>query len=113
MVYIFIQKNYSERKSNSKKKEKGNCYVIFKIRASQVVLVVRNLPANSGDKRNIVPSIPGSGRSPEEGHGHPLQYSCLKNPIDRGAWRATVYMVTKTWTRLKQLSTQAHIQDQI
>ena len=41
---------------------------------------------------------------PGEGHGNPLQYSCLENPVDRGAWLATVHGVTKSWTRLKQLS---------
>ena len=57
-------------------------------RASQVVLVVKNLPANSGDIRDTG-SIPGWGRSPGGGHGNPFQYSCLENPMDRGAWRAT------------------------
>ena len=50
-------------------------------------------------------SIPGLGRSPGEGCGNPLQYSCLENPMDRGAWRATVHRVAKSWTWLKQLST--------
>ena len=50
-------------------------------------------------------SVPGSGRSPGEGHGNPLQYSRLENPMDRGAWQATVHGVAKSWTRLKQLST--------
>ena len=50
-------------------------------------------------------SIPGSGRSPGEVHGNPLQYSCLENPMDRRAWWATVHGVTKSQTRLKQLST--------
>ena len=45
--------------------------------------------------------IPGSGRSPGEGHGNPLQYFCLENPMDRGAWRATVHGVTNNWTQLK------------
>ena len=45
-------------------------------------------------------SIPGSGRSPEEGNGNPLQYSCLENPMDRGAWQATVYRVAKRQTQL-------------
>ena len=49
--------------------------------------------------------IPGSRRSPGGGHGNPLQYSCLENPMDRGAWRATVHRLTKSWTRLKQLNT--------
>ena len=46
-------------------------------------------------------SVPQSGRSPGEGNGYPLQYSCLKNPMDRGAWRATVHRVTKSWTGLR------------
>ena len=59
----------------------------------QVVLVVKNLPANVeviGDTG----SMPGLGRSPGEGNGNPLQYSCLENPMDRGAWQATVHGVT-------------------
>ena len=67
--------------------------------ASQVVLVVKNLPANVGDIRDA-DLIPGSGRSPGRGHGNPLQYSCLGNPIDRGAWQATVHGVANSWTRL-------------
>ena len=60
---------------------------IFLSDASQVALVVRNSPASAGD----VGSIPGSGRSPGERNSNPVQYSCLENPIDRGAWGATVY----------------------
>ena len=45
-----------------------------------------------------VGSIPGLGRSPGGGHGNPLQYPCLENPVNRGAWRATVHGVTKSWT---------------
>ena len=56
-------------------------------KSSQVALVVKNPPANAGDSGNAG-SIPGSGRSPGEGHGNPLQFSCLENPTDRGAWRA-------------------------
>ena len=70
---------------------------------SQVVLVVKNPPANAGDVRDAS-SIPGLGRSSGEGNGHLLQYSCLENPIDRGAWWATVHGVTKSLTRLKWLS---------
>jgi len=66
-------------------------------RASQVGLVVKKLPANAGDLRNRG-SILGSGRSPGGGHGNPLQYSCLENPMDRGAWWATVHRVAKSWT---------------
>ena len=54
-----------------------------------------------------VDSIPGSGRSPGEGNGNPLQYPCLENPMDRGAWWATVHRVAKSRTRLKRLSTHS------
>ena len=69
--------------------------------------MVKNMPANVGDKGDAG-SVPGSGRSPGGGHGCPLQYSCLENPMDRGAWEATVHRVTKNQTKLKQLSTHAH-----
>ena len=69
--------------------------------------VVKNLPANAGDIRNT-DSILGSGRSPGGEHGNPLQYSCLENPMDRGAWRATVHRVSQSQTRLKGLSTQGY-----
>ena len=65
---------------------------IFNTWTSQVALVVKNLSANAGDAKDSG-SIPGSGRSPGEGHGNPLQYSCLENPMDRGAWRAAVQRV--------------------
>jgi len=58
------------------------------------VIVVKNLPANAGDKRDAG-SIPGSERFSGEGHGNLLQYSCLENPMDRGAWRVTVHRVAK------------------
>ena len=57
--------------------------------------VVKNLPANAGD----VGSSPGFRRFPGEGNGNPLQYSYLGNPMDRGAWQATVHGVTKSWTQ--------------
>ena len=53
-------------------------------------------------------SIPGSGRSPGEGNGTPLQYSCLESPMDRGAWRATVHRVTKSRTRLSDFTFTFH-----
>ena len=59
--------------------------------------MIKNLPDSAGDVRDTG-SIPGSGRSPGRGHGHPLQYSCLENPMDRGAWWATVYRVAKSQT---------------
>ena len=67
--------------------------------ASQVALVVKNPPANAGDIRDGS-LIPGSGRFPGGGHGNPFQYSCLENPMDRGAWKAIVHRVAKNWTRL-------------
>ena len=65
----------------------------------QVVSVVKNLPAIVGDTRDMG-SIPGSGRSPRGGNGNPLQYSCLENPMDRGAWWATIHGATKSRTWL-------------
>ena len=65
-----------------------------------MVLVVKNLPPRAGDIRDTG-SIPGSGKYPGGEHGNPLQYSCLENPKDRGAWRATVHGVTKSQTQLK------------
>ena len=56
--------------------------------------MVKNLPAGAGDIRDVG-SIPGSGRSPRGRRGDPLQYSCLENPMDRGAWWATVHGVVK------------------
>ena len=64
-----------------------------------LALVVKNLTAYAGDIRDAV-LIPVSGRSPSEGNGYPLQYSYLKNPMDRGAWWATVHGVTKSHTGL-------------
>ena len=66
--------------------------------------MVKNPSVNAGDIRDMG-LIPGSGRSYEEGNGNPLQYFCLENPVDRGAWRATAHGVTKSRTRLKQFST--------
>ena len=63
-------------------------------------LVVKNLPANAGDGRDVG-LIPGSGRPPGGGHSNPFQYSCLENSMGRGAWRATVHWVAKSQTRLK------------
>ena len=72
--------------------------------ASRVALVVKNPPVNAGDIRDKG-SIPGSGRSPGRGHGNPLHYSCLENPMDRGVWQATVHRIRKSQTCLKWLST--------
>ena len=66
------------------------------------MLVVKNPPANAGNTRDLC-SIPESERSPGGRHGNPLQYSCLENPMDRGAWRDTIHGVAKSWTQLKRL----------
>ena len=68
-----------------------------RFRVSTLVLAVKNSPANAGDTRDMS-SISGLGRSPREGHGNPLQSLCPENPMDRGAWQATVHRTTKSWT---------------
>ena len=76
--------------------------------ASQVGLVVKNPPANEEDigDAGLIPIL---GRSPGEGNGNLFQYSCLENPMDRGAWQAMVHSIAKSRTRLKQLSRHTHI----
>ena len=69
----------------------------FNLSERKAVLVVKNPPANAGDLR-VMDLIPGWGRFPGGGHGNPLQYSCLENPMDRGAWWATVHRVSKSQT---------------
>ena len=69
--------------------------------------MVKNLTANAGDVRDEA-LIPGLGRSPGGGHGNPLQFSYLENPVDVGDWQATVPRDAKSQTRLKQLSTRTH-----
>ena len=64
--------------------------------ASQVALVVKNPTANAGNIRDMG-LIPGLGRSLGGGNGNPFQYSCLKNPMDRGAWRVMVHGVVNSW----------------
>ena len=66
------------------------------IGASQVVLVIKNPPANCRTRLRDTDLILGSGRFPGEGHGNPLHCSCLENPMDRGAWQATVHGVAKS-----------------
>ena len=80
--------------------------------ASQMALVVKNSHTNAGDVRDVG-LIPGLGRSPGGGHGTPLQYSCLENPMDRGAWQATVHRVSKNRKRLKRLSTNVPFLEQV
>ena len=72
------------------------------------MLMVKNLPANAGDIRDLG-LISGSGRSPGGGHDNTLQYSCLENPMDRGAWWPIVHGVIQSRTRLKQLGSSSSI----
>ena len=94
---LLVQQPYN-RAGNSESSEIkvgfGGCFSGH--RASLVVQVVKNLPANVGD----LGSIPGWGRPPREGIAYPLQDSCLGSSIDRGAWRATVHGVAKSQTQL-------------
>ena len=80
--------------------------IIIVMELPRWLLVGKKLPANEGDVRDTG-LIPGSGRSPGGGHGNPVQYFCLKNPMDRGAWQAMGHRVTKSQTRLKRLSMHA------
>ena len=80
--------------------KRPNTHPIYASWASQVVLMVKNSPTNAVHIRDVG-SILWSGRSPGGGHSNPLQYSCLENPMDRGAWRATVHGVTKRQPCLK------------
>ena len=73
-------------------------------------LVVKDLPANAGDVRDSS-LIPGSGRSPRARQGNPLQYSCLEDPMDRGAWRATVHRVAMNWARPKGLRMYTRVRE--
>jgi hypothetical protein len=72
------------------------------------MLVVMNTTGNAGDVRDEG-SMPGLGRAPGGGQGNPLQYSCLENPMDRGACWAIVHRATPSWTRLNQLNTHASL----
>ena len=77
--------------------------MLFTLASLVAQWIVKNPPANERDTS----LIPGLGRSPGEGNGNSLQYSCLENPKDRGAWRAPLHGVTKSWIRLSD-STTAH-----
>ena len=86
----------------------GPCWVVYTVTS----LVLWGFPGGSDGKESACDagdpgSIPGLGRSPGEGCGNQIQYSCLENPMDRGAWWVTVHGVTKTWTRLTWLSMHA------
>ena len=83
------------------------CLCIYKW-VFQVDLVLKNLSVNVGDVKEAG-LIPELGRSPGEGNGNPLQYSCLENPMDRGTWRAAVHGISQSQTRLKQLSMHSYM----
>ena len=86
------------------------CPFIQDVGASQVVLVGKNLPANARDLRGEG-SIPGLERSHGGGHSNPPQYSCLENPMNRGAWKAILHRMVHSQTQLKRLSMHACTQD--
>ena len=69
-------------------------------KGGNLALLVKNLPANAGEIRDVG-SIHGSRRFPGEGNGYPLQYSFLENPMDRGAWQVTVHGISKSQTQLQ------------
>ena len=76
---------------------------------SHIYIYIYSFPGGSEDKASACNTgdpglIPGSGRSPGEGNGNPFQYSCLENPMDRGAWQATVHRVAKSWTQLSDFT---------
>ena len=81
----------------------GHSVVLLK---TQVAQQLKSPPANTGGAGDAG-SVPGLGRPPGVGNGSPLQYSCLENPRDRGAWRAVVHGVTKSWTRLSAAQNMA------
>ena len=104
----FILLQYPISLLNIKRNFKCDIQIIYNFRLGEIgISEVKASASNAGDPG----SIPGSGRSPGEGNGNPLQYSCLENPMDRGAWRATVHGVAKSWTPLSGFTSllQSHI----
>ena len=103
LIHVTTWMTVPKEKNQNKK---NTSYVITFIGSSRtklVALVVKNLPANSEDIKTVG-SVPGQGRSHGEGHGNPLQYSCLENPMARGPWQVIIHRVAKSQTWLKQLS---------
>ena len=89
------------------------CFFVFKFFSMHVLLIV-GFPGGSDDNEypcNVGEpgSVPGLGRSPGEVNGNPLQYSCLENPMDRGAWQSTVHGVAKSWTQLSNFTITAYL----
>ena len=88
---------------------KPNHFLPYKVSLFRVHFSYIDFPGGSDGKASAynvgdLGSIPGSGRSSGEGNGNPLQYSCLENPMDRGAWLATVHGIVKNWTRLSDFT---------
>ena len=90
LPFLLFRQMETEGKEAKEKKKKRK---VEEERAFPDDSVIKNPPANAGDSG----LIPGSGRSPGEGNGNPLQYFCLENPMDGGAWQATVHGVAKSW----------------
>ena len=107
-MHFIVYKLYVKRKIEKKYWTLVNDLLTEVLRGMLAALVVKNPPANAEDVRDAG-SIPRLGRFPEGGHGHPLQDSCLENPMNRRAWQAIAHRVAKSQTWLKQLSTRAHI----
>ena len=104
---------FSRRSSQPRNRTRVYCitsgfFTLWAIREAQVV---KKPPANAGDLRDVG-LIPGSGRSPWEGNDNPLQYPCLENPMDRGAWQASAHSVAKsqTWLKWFNMYTCTHTQ---
>ena len=108
LLVVWPQTNYFSKYhfSHLYNRDKNKTY-LTSVAGFQGGSVVKNLTANTGDARDMG-LIPGSERSPEGGNSNQLQYSCLENSVDRGAWWATVHGVAKSWT---QLSTNTHTCD--
>ena len=102
-IQVYVNCFYNKNKPLHYLFHNRNTGICFIIRASQVVLVVKNPAANAGDIGDTG-SIPGLGRSPREGHSNCLQCSCLENLMGREAWRAMVHRIAKSQTPPKQLS---------
>ena len=93
---VLVAVQYTFNFTNEIKSQNINKQSIL-VWTSQVALAVKNAAVNAGEARDGG-SIPGLRRSPGGGNGNPLQYSCLENPMNGGAWQATVHGATKSWT---------------
>ena len=106
LTWVAISFSRGSSRSNAGTIQRSNARLLHCTWASQVALGVKNLPASEGYASDAG-SIPRSWRSPREGNGNPLQYSCLKISMDRGTWWATVHRVARNWTWWKRFSTHS------